>query len=67
MKYLAMFEMSRSNRRDCAPDMTGPGIAPRNLDEAKETNLQGIGFSPKDMRHGEAIPAPSATTQYMVV
>jgi len=68
MKYLVIYEKSASGWGAYAPDLPGLGIAAGTLDEAKELIREAIDFHLEGMRqHGEAIPVPSATTEYITV
>ena len=51
-----------------APDVPGLGVAAKTQDEAKGLIREAIEFHLEGMRqHGEVIPAPSATTEYVTV
>ena len=68
MKYLVIYERSKSGWGAYAPDLPGLGIAAKTLDEAKELIREAIDFHIDGMRqHGEEIPTPSATTEYITV
>ena len=46
----------------------GLGIAAKTLDEAKDLIREAIEFHLEGVReHGDAIPVPSATTEYITV
>jgi predicted RNase H-like HicB family nuclease len=50
------------------PDLPGLGIAAKTLDEAKELIHEAIDFHLEGMReHGDEVPVPSATTEYITV
>jgi predicted RNase H-like HicB family nuclease len=68
MKYLVIYEKSISGWGAYAPDLPGLGIAAKTLEEAKELIREAIDFHIDGMRqHGEQIPVPSATTEYITV
>lgn len=68
MKYLVIYEKSPTGWGAYAPDLPGLGIAASTLDEAKELIREAIDFHLDGMRqHGEEIPEPSATTEYITV
>jgi len=68
MKYLVIYEKSESGWGAYAPDLPGLGVAAKTLDEAKELIREAIDFHLEGMRqHGEPIPVPSATTEYITV
>ena len=51
-----------------APDLPGLGIAAKTLEEAKELIREAIEFHVEGIReHGESIPAPFATTEYITI
>jgi len=64
MKYLVIYEKSETGWGAYAPDLPGLGVATKTQDEVKELIREAI----EGMReHGDAIPAPSATTEYITV
>jgi predicted RNase H-like HicB family nuclease len=68
MKYLVIYEKSETGWGAYAPDLPGLGVAAKTLDEAKELIREAIDFHLEGMReHGEQVPAPSATTEYITV
>lgn len=68
MKYLVIYEKSETGWGAYAPDLPGLGIAAKTLDEAKELMREAIDFHLEGMReHGDPIPAPAATTEYITV
>lgn len=68
MKYLVIYEKSETGWGAYAPDLPGLGVAAKTLDEAKELIREAIDFHLAGMRqHGEPIPVPSATTEYITV
>lgn len=68
MKYLVIYEKSASGWGAYAPDLPGLGVAAKTLEEAKELIREAIDFHIDGMRqHGEEIPVPSATTEYITV
>jgi predicted RNase H-like HicB family nuclease len=68
MKYLVIYETSASGWGAYAPDLPGLGIAAKTLEEAKELIREAIDFHIDGMRqHGEQIPVPSSTTEYISV
>jgi predicted RNase H-like HicB family nuclease len=51
-----------------APDLPGLGVAGTTLDEVKELIREAMEFHLEGMRqHGDPIPSPSATTEYITV
>ncbi len=68
MKYLVIYEKSATGWGAYAPDLPGLGIAAKTLDQAKELIREAIDFHLEGMRkHGDSIPAPVATTEYITV
>jgi predicted RNase H-like HicB family nuclease len=68
MKYLVIYEKSETGWGAYAPDLPGLGIAAKTLDEAKELIREAIDFHLEGLReHGDPIPAPTATTEYVTV
>ena len=68
MKYLVIYEKSATGWGAYAPDLPGLGIAAKTLDEAKDLIREAIEFHLDGMRkHGDAVPVPSATTEYIKV
>ena len=68
MKYLVIYEKSETGWGAYAPDLPGLGIAAKTLDEAKELIREAIDSHLEGMReHGDRVPAPSATTEYITV
>lgn len=68
MKYLVIYEKSRTGWGAYAPDLPGLGVAGKTLDEVKELIREAVEFHLEGMReHGDKIPTPSATTEYIKV
>ena len=68
MKYLVIYEKSATGWGAYAPDLPGLGVAAKTLDEAKNLIREAIDFHVEGMRkHGEVIPVPSATVEYVTV
>lgn len=68
MKYLVIYEKSATGWGAYAPDLPGLGVAAKSIDEAKELIREAIDFHLEGLReHGDAIPVPSATTEYITV
>lgn len=68
MKYLVIYEKSETGWGAYAPDLPGLGIAAETLEEAKELIREAINFHLEGMReHGDRVPVPSATTEYIAV
>jgi predicted RNase H-like HicB family nuclease len=68
MKYLVIYEKSATGWGAYVPDLPGLGIAAKTLDEAKDLICEAIEFHLEGMRqHGDPIPVPSATTEYITV
>jgi predicted RNase H-like HicB family nuclease len=68
MKYLVIYEKSSTGWGAYAPDLPGVGVAETTLDEAKDLIREAIEFHLEGMRqHGDVIPTPSATTEYITV
>ena len=68
MKYLIVYEKSATGWGPCAPDLPGLGEAGATLDEVKDLMREAVEFHLEGMRlHGDAIPAPSAQTEYITV
>ncbi|HEY6763360.1 MAG TPA: type II toxin-antitoxin system HicB family antitoxin [Candidatus Sulfotelmatobacter sp.] len=68
MKYLVIYEKSETGWGAYAPDLPGLGIAAKTLDEAKELIREAIEFHLEGLReHGDLVPVPKATTEYITV
>ena len=68
MKYLVIYEKSKTGWGAYAPDFPGLGVAGSTLDEVKDLIREDMEFHLEGMRqHGDPIPAPSATTEYITV
>jgi predicted RNase H-like HicB family nuclease len=68
MKYLVIYEKSDSGWGAYAPDLPGLGVAGTTLDEVKGLIREAMEFHLDGMRmHGDEIPVPSATTEYITV
>jgi predicted RNase H-like HicB family nuclease len=68
MKYLVVYEKSATGWGAYAPDLPGLGAAGKTLDEVKELIREAVEFQMEGMcAHGDPIPAPSATTEYITI
>lgn len=68
MKYLVIYEKSDSGWGAYAPDLPGLGVAGTTLDEVKDLVRDAVEFHLEGMRqHGDSIPVPTATTEYITV
>ena len=68
MKYLVIYEKSQTGWGAFAPDLPGLGVACGTLEEVKQLIREAMEFHLQGMReHGDPIPAPSATTEYITV
>jgi predicted RNase H-like HicB family nuclease len=68
MKYLVIYDKSLTGWGAYAADLPGFGIAATTLDEAKDLIREAIEFHLEGMRqHGDVIPTPTATTEYITV
>jgi len=68
MKYLIVYEKSAAGWGAYAPDLPGLGAAGKTLDEVKDLIREAVEFHLEGMRqHGDPIPPPSATTEYITV
>jgi predicted RNase H-like HicB family nuclease len=68
MRYLVVYEKSTTGWGAYAPDLPGLGVAALTLDEVKELIREAVEFHLEGMReHGDPIPVPSATTEYITV
>lgn len=68
MKYLVIYQKSATGWGAYAPDLPGLGVAAGTLDEVKDLIREAVEFHLEGMhRNGDAIPAPSATTEYITV
>jgi predicted RNase H-like HicB family nuclease len=68
MKYLVIYEKSDTGGGAYAPDLPGLGVAGKTLAVTKELIREAIEFHIEGLReHGEEIPAPTATTEYVTV
>jgi predicted RNase H-like HicB family nuclease len=68
MKYLLVYEKSATGGAHTLP--TCPALARRakHLDEVKELIREAVEFHLEGMRaHGDPIPAPSVTTEYITI
>ena len=68
MKFLIVYEKSEKGWGAYAPDLPCLGVAATTLDEVKELIREAVDFQLEGMRqHGDPIPAPAATTEYITV
>lgn len=68
MKYLVIYEKSETGWGAYVPDLPGLGVVGKTQDEAKELMREAIEFHLEGMRqNGDAIPSPTATTEYITV
>jgi len=68
MKYLVIYEKSASGWGAYAPDLPGLGVVAETLEEAKELIREAVDFHLEGLReHGDPVPVPSATTEYISV
>jgi predicted RNase H-like HicB family nuclease len=68
MKYLVIYEKSATGWGAYAPDLPGLGATATTLDEVKELIREAMEFHFEGMRqHGDAMPAPSAITEYISI
>ena len=68
MKYLVIYEKSENGWGAYAPDLPGLGVAAATLDETKQLIREAIEFHIEGMKsHGEPIPEPTATTEYLTI
>jgi predicted RNase H-like HicB family nuclease len=68
VKYLVIYEKSTTGWGAYAPDLPGLGVAGTSLDEVKELIREAVEFHLEGMRqHGDPIPSPNATTEYITV
>jgi predicted RNase H-like HicB family nuclease len=68
VKYLVIYEKSATGWGAYAPDLPGLGVAATTLDEVKELIREAMEFHLEGKRqHGDAIPAPCATAEYITV
>ncbi len=68
MRYLVIYEKSATGWGAYAPDLPGLGVAAATLDEVKELIREAIEFHLRGMKeHGDPIPVPTATTEYVTI
>lgn len=68
MKYLVVYEKTRTGWSAYAPDLPGLGVAGKDLEEVKRLIREGIEFHLDGMRlHGDPVPEPSVITEYVSV
>ena len=68
MKYLVVYEKSATSWGAYVPDLPGLGVAATTLDEVEELIPEAVEFHVEGMHeHGDPIPAPAATTEYISV
>lgn len=68
MRYLVVYEKSPTGWGAYAPDLPGLGVAGNTVDEVKGLMREAIEFHLEGMReHGDPVPTPSATTDYITV
>jgi len=68
MKYLIVYEKSDTGWGAYAPDLPGLGVAGKTLDEVKELIREAMAFHLEGIRaHGDPMPAPSSTVEYITV
>lgn len=68
MKYLVIYERSNSGWGAYAPDLPGLGVAGATLEEVKDLIREAMEFHLDGMRkHGDPLPEPAATTEYISI
>jgi predicted RNase H-like HicB family nuclease len=68
MKYLVIYEKSAEGWGAYVPDLPGLGVAGATMDEVKELIREVVEFHLEGMRqHGDPIPTPTASTEYITV
>jgi len=68
MKYLAVYEKSPTSWGAYVPDLPGLGVAATTLKEVRELIREAVEFHVEGLReHGDPIPPPAATTEYISV
>jgi predicted RNase H-like HicB family nuclease len=68
MKYLVVYEKSNTGWGAYAPDLPGLGVAGKTIGEVRDLIREAVEFHLEGMRqHGEEIPKPSATTEFITV
>jgi predicted RNase H-like HicB family nuclease len=68
MKYLVVYEKSPTSWGAYVPDLPGLGVAGTTLDEVKQLIREAVEFHLEGIReHGDEVPLPSATTEYITV
>jgi predicted RNase H-like HicB family nuclease len=68
MKYLIVYERSATGWGAYAPDLPGLGAAGKTLDEVKNLIREAVEYHLEGMcQHGDPIPTPSATTEYITI
>ena len=68
MKYLVVYEKSPTSWGAYVPDLPGLGVAATVLEDVKELIREAVEFHVEGRReHGDPIPPPAATTEYISV
>jgi predicted RNase H-like HicB family nuclease len=68
VKYLVVYEKSPTSWGAYVPDLPGLGVAAKTLNEVKDLIREAVEFHIEGMReHGDPIPAPAATTEFINV
>jgi predicted RNase H-like HicB family nuclease len=68
MRYLVVYEKSATGWGAYAPDLPGLGVAGKTKDEVRDLIREAVEFHLEGMRqHGEEIPKPTATTEFISV
>ncbi len=68
MKYLVVYEKAPSGWGAYAPDLPGLGVAGKTRDEVRQLIREAVEFRLEGIRqHGDAIPEPSATTEFVTI
>jgi predicted RNase H-like HicB family nuclease len=68
MKYLVVYEKAANGWGAYAPDLPGLGAAGKTKEEVRDLIREAVEFHLEGMRqHGEKIPEPCATTEFITV
>ena len=67
-RYAIVVEKGPTNYGAYVPDLPGLGVAATTLKEVRELIREAVEFHVEGLReHGDPIPAPAATTEYISV
>ncbi|MGA2186387.1 MAG: type II toxin-antitoxin system HicB family antitoxin [Bryobacteraceae bacterium] len=65
MRYAVVIEQTETGYSAYAPDLPGLGVTGASIEEVRELISRGVAIYIHELQsHGEAVPKPSAVTEY---